>query len=854
MNYKRKEDERSVIADKIIEFKFMQKAREIYEVADTKVILKYVQWEERCRKLLDTFFSRDGTNSGIILFPDIEVALLSQIRKVEKWETVMSILNDWCQNSSSKDEATGLIIRKYDVKDHFDFRGITEDEIKDTLGLRSSANIFDFQKSDARLLVFNPSLKIILIIRLVEIRKGNSKLLKKEIDYCIDEVNLVSFLLRDELENTGIVVTGFVAYSGENAHFQISYKDCDNIIFPFEIFNSVEIFKNVCERKIEDFARIVARNVKEENKNVFQAVASKILGYLSHLQFTMLQEPVLPVTEKDAADNIKQAELLLNCYQMEIAYSDDKRIWLEGNYGTGKTVVALKKLELLLKDLKDKELIYYISFARKSLLDRKIKQRFEEYKNVRAIRGEYSLSDTIKHQILRKEKKTGTKNIHLIMDEYNSQDLSTKEVENLIPLLNKEKKLKNSTVLIAVQPIKITRMDNFCENGIKRQFSETKHELHKLIAATGIKVKTLKNVMRTTVQINKLAEITRDYLDNQSNRCVRPQQYYDDQSSYEEVTDLDLNPKYSKEANSASFQSTSQGSNFPLRVTSDHSSNHTTSSPPLEPKKLIDYDQYYKLVHTDISAGEENLQETVTSYSFTCQSKIGHGINGPEPQFIKFTESVDLYEQVALIAAVLDKVIEPAKTKPKRIAVIHLEHNNPPWLKSLFQLKNISPMLKVTDQVEEYLKYTNKNLVLVKNLYFLRGLEFSKVLLILDSDEHHLRHVIPEAITRCTGNLSILIRPSVQRNPKSDTVADLVHEWEKHRCLLRILEIGFCSKTSCNSKTVQQEAYCKDEKPVGTCYGVHKKSKLFKDFLKEIKRKKIRNIHNKDSQKEAEAS
>ena len=84
MNYKRKEDERSVIADKIIEFKFMQKAREIYEGADTKVILKYVQWEERCRKLLDTFFSRDGTNSGIILFPDIEVALLSQIRKVEK--------------------------------------------------------------------------------------------------------------------------------------------------------------------------------------------------------------------------------------------------------------------------------------------------------------------------------------------------------------------------------------------------------------------------------------------------------------------------------------------------------------------------------------------------------------------------------------------------------------------------------------------------------------------------------------------------------------------------------------------------------------------------------------------------
>ena len=196
MNYKRNEEERSVIADKITEFKFKQKARKIYEGADTNVILKYVQWEERCRKLLDTFFYRDGTNSGIILFPDIDVALLSQIRKVEKWKTVMSILNDWCQSSSSEDEATGLIIRKYDVKDHFDFRKITEDEIKDTLGLKSSTNIFNFQKSDARFLVFNPSLKNILIIRLVEIRKGDSKLLKKGIDYCIDEVNLVFFTKR----------------------------------------------------------------------------------------------------------------------------------------------------------------------------------------------------------------------------------------------------------------------------------------------------------------------------------------------------------------------------------------------------------------------------------------------------------------------------------------------------------------------------------------------------------------------------------------------------------------------------------------------------------------------------------
>ena len=320
-------------------------------------------------------------------------------------------------------------------------------------------------------------------------------MVKKEVDHCIAEVNLLCFLLKNELADTGVIVAGLIAYSGENAHSQRGCEDCDNIIVSSEIFNSAETFKRFLEgffseEKYKCLVKSLTRHEKKDNTNMFQVVASKILGYLSHLQFAMLEKPVLPITEQDATGNIRQAELLLNCYQMEIAYSDDKRIWLEGNYGTGKTVVALKKLELLLKASKDEEVIYYVNFAR-SLLDLVIKERFEKHENVRVIRGEYNLSNTIKYQILPKEREQGTKNIHLVVDEYSSQYLSTKEVEDLIPFLNEEKELKNSTVLIAVQPIKIDRVDNFCENGIKRQFSETKHDLDKLKTATGIKVKTL---------------------------------------------------------------------------------------------------------------------------------------------------------------------------------------------------------------------------------------------------------------------------------------------------------------------------------------------------------------------------
>ena len=851
MNYKRKKDELSLIAEALFEYKFRQEVLDIYVRADIKKKLKLAQWEERCRNLLRTFFSRDGTSSGIILFPDTEITC-RQICQTEIWPRVLRTLNDWCK-ISSPENATGLIIRNYDLEDHFRFLGITEDEIKYTLGFSNSKNMFSFQENDKRFVAFNPAQKAILIIRLVGLQKGELQLVKKEIDHCIDEVNLLCFLLKDALAGTGVIVTGLVAYSGENAHSQSACKYCNNTIFSVEIFNSVETFNWFWETvfskiKYKDFSMCVTRCARKDKVNVFEAVASKILGYLSHLQFAMLEEPILPVPKQDATDNIKQAELLLDRYQMEIVYSDDKRIWLEGNYGTGKTVVALKKLELLYKNLKDKEVIYYVNFARKSPLDQIIKRRFEKYENVRAIKCEFRLSKTIKHQILRKERELGTKTINLLVDEYSSEDLCTKEVESLIRIINEEQKFINSTILIAAQPIKINRVDNFYENGIKRQFFKTKHNLDKLIMATGIKVRMLNNVMRTTVAINNLIEFTQKYLNNQSNRCVRQQQHFDIRSNLKEVTNLNLNQEKLKEMDfNSSFQNLSLESNF-----SCYHTNHASRAPTFQLEKLIDYDEIYKLVHTENIAVEENYEETVTSYRYTCHSQIGHGINGKRTQLIKLAKSADHSERIALLAAVFCEII--AERKSNKIAVIHFEPEDPPlWLKSLFELERISETLTVTIKVEEFLKDTSKNLVLVKNLKFLRGLEFSKVLLILESNEHHLRHFIPEAIARCKSNLTILIRPSIHGNHPSHTVADLAYEWEKNldNGILSILKIGFCSKPSCNNKKLQEKAYCKDK----LLYRFHKNSKLYTDFLKEIQIKNIRDVQPeyKEKKREAEA-
>ena len=117
---------------------------------------------------------------------------MSQACIIERWQRVMTTLNGWCKTSCLRD-ATGLIIRNYYLKNHIYFCGITNQELDGTVAFKDSKNMFSFQEIDKRFLVFNPSLRIIFIIRLVELQEGESQLLKKEVDYCNDDVDLLCF-------------------------------------------------------------------------------------------------------------------------------------------------------------------------------------------------------------------------------------------------------------------------------------------------------------------------------------------------------------------------------------------------------------------------------------------------------------------------------------------------------------------------------------------------------------------------------------------------------------------------------------------------------------------------------------
>ena len=772
----------------------------------------------------------------------------------------------WCANSNpgSREDATGLIIRNHDLQKHLQFCGMTDHEIKATLMFKSLGKKYKALKNTERFLVFNPSEKIILIIRM-----GGSKQhdqLKGEVCHCIDEVTLLSFLLKDELKDSGVIVTGLVVYSEENSHIQTGCIDCDKFIVSSKIFDSGRSFDNfwksfVSQNIFKMFASRLETREKSNKANLFKAVASKLVGYLAHLQFKISDKPVLPVTEKDVMGNIKQAELLLDKYQMEIAYSDEQRILLTGNYGTGKTVVALKKLELLYESLKEEEVIYYVNFAGKSQLHHVIMEKNKTKEKVKVIKGDTSLSNIVNFKILPDKEKNNIRNIHLIVEEYDSQYLSEKESASLYQIFEKKEQFRHSTVLVAVQPIEIDRTDYLNVDGKSREYSEAKHMFGKLEEV--MKVFKLRNVMRTTVEINNLIELTQNYLNNKTNQYEGELKIDKTKKNVPEESLPKLRQESFETSNNTqnkskpSPQDSSTKENSFFNVVSSFSSAASTNTMPIPSQEIIDYDELYKLTSTPSKKDKTNLRKVVTKYRYTCDSKIGHGINGPLPRLIKLPKSSDPCEEILLIVFVLLEIIE---IKTKNIAILHFDKTDPLWFQLLFKFTKISSGVAFTNDVGKFLRNSG-NAVLVSNYNSVKGLEFSEVLLILEADEYHLKQFIPEAMSRCMNNLAILVRFKAKDNLKSDTVADLVDHWEKsnekilkaRESVLAILKIHFCSVHSFIKSKNWIKTHCLKNTSKYTSYKIHKKCQWYRDLSVQVRPSVVRNLHLEANKDEAKA-
>lgn len=717
--------------------------------ADKICNLTTEEWEERCKELLNSFSSHKGAPPGVITIPAVKEETLIQPHQGQTWKKAIKTLKIWCENASSNN-TPALVIGNYDLKNHLSFSKIE-------VGL---------QQRSPGILVYNPSQMILLTIRIVEDRDQ----LKDEANYCVDEMKSLRIFLHRELEDSGVKAAGLVVCALESTYDQINFNNFKNFIVSHEIFHNIKNFNTFWEKDVlKGQCKKLNGQLNEGNKvRAFQAIASKILGYLSHFKLKVSAKCTLSTAKNHLTGSMNPVMMLLNYCQVQVAYSNYQRILLTGNHGTGKTVTILKRIELLRKDLKDQEVIYYVNSSGKSYLDLKVKQKIETNEKMKVIGSDNDLSSIIESDILPVEGKNGTERIHLFVDEYDLEYILSGQDSRLYKILTEKTQFKNSFVTIAAKP-------NYYFDGKEKEYSEKDHVLGDL--ENIMTIYNLQHVVRATAEISAVAEITQKYIKNILNENVSSYVSQEISSSatinHHRPHKKSIRHKVAKVARFVKKLGKNEFRFSAIRATKKKFSLSTltlnmksSSVSNIALKKSSSLTAIHKTSETNAEE-DKNNQEIAREYSL---AEGALGISCSLPQLVMLPDSDNHDENVALIGFFL---IEILKLGQRSTAVIHFEADQPIWLKNLIRYSSFFPTLTMTYDVREFLASQRNNLVLIKNYEHVKGFEFSEVLLLLDENASY--DFIPEAILRCKTKLFMLISPSYKEKHQSGKVVDLVN-------------------------------------------------------------------------------
>ena len=166
-----------------------------------------------------------------------------------------------------------------------------------------------------------------------------------------------------------------------------------------------------------------------------------------------VQEKGLPTLTDNKSQQFKQTYFLYTRQQMDIHFSNAKHVVIQGYYGSGKSILGLKKLELIWKSLGRYEKIIYINFNHKSSLHFLMEKSIIEYveipsRKIKRINDIRDISESTSPLIYVCHNKAGKNlsvmlqetvrlntsiseiaktNYHLIVEEYDGEMLSNEE-------------------------------------------------------------------------------------------------------------------------------------------------------------------------------------------------------------------------------------------------------------------------------------------------------------------------------------------------------------------------------------------------------------------------------------------
>ena len=311
---------------------------------------------------------------------------------------IVDTMERWCNDTNDSPDLKGLVVHSLNVSEYFGKFFYDELE-KETV--RKDLDIKDFPITPI-IIVYNPQESVILLIR-----KSENENLRKEIEFCSHDMKMFMLLFGSEV-NQSRVKTISLLVSNEIENEYLKCEGCKNCIVSLETLQSYRLFQALWDNLAENFN---VTNTDDIDEIRVIAASAKLIGCLAAAPYF----EDLPTFTEVPNEQMKHVLVLLTPAQKRILYCGDKHLIVQGPYGSGKSILARKKLHLLsnkLKGSKKEEQVHFICFDSQSALLSEVGRSPNMMAHVN--KGGEKLSEIIRYIL----KVANSESVNLIVDEF----------------------------------------------------------------------------------------------------------------------------------------------------------------------------------------------------------------------------------------------------------------------------------------------------------------------------------------------------------------------------------------------------------------------------------------------------
>ena len=714
-------------------------------------VFKGEQWKIKCK----SYFNRYFKTSAIISMPS-------------DGDMIVDTLSSVCSDNKSR----GFVFKNYDIARHLEFLGydqvVLEKKVGAALKNRSISYIAYIEQKNV-IFIFEKVTNV------------------SNIDQCLKNIAvMVKYFITlydKEIQASGVTVIGLLIRGNEKKEF-VECKFCHLFSPSFKEFESGVSFGNwwVPVENYEGWWNLMNPG---KQKRLFNDLAAEILCFMA------VQEKGLPILTDDKSQQLKQTYFLYTPQQMNIHFSDAKHVVIQGSYGSGKSLLGLKKLELISKNSHGRnEKIIYVNFDSKSKLHLLMEKNVKEYveipsrkikrtDRIRDIlespgslvyvfhnsRGENLsaiLQETVKLNTSTSDAKT---NYHLIVEEYDGETLTYQEAGRIKNLV-KGNDLMESNIILLAQPLTKTRSWNTGKESFKREtcmFSELENTF---------KIVKLDEVLRCSNEISGVTKSTQNFVQNQDSIFK---------------TEIVGTFKQQQRPDDNQKRMVSLGLSDPNQPEVGPSRNEKSSYPSEESTKEdrsldlgLDLDQAIQRSAT-LKKNNAPKSKIISKFGFLCEPRQGVDIEGLKPNLVEFAKGIFVTTNTAAIslAVLLKHYIGNKKTT----TFLHMAAEAPKiFRKSVQLLRKNDESFSYTEDMEEYFQENKKSkMIFASNFWSVNGMEFDHVVIIVSRSEHFLQYYLPQAISRCTFDLTLVLLPQEKENTKKGPLQKLRNFFSRTR-------------------------------------------------------------------------